>query len=109
MRAGWACRIRFAVLNTPLSQLRRRAPRLMTHAALVTYFGKRGLVRKIGIFGAFERGQIKRPPDRFIRLWAAAVGVPVDEVRRALKLTQAQRKRGTGPFASRTSVAPPAA
>lgn len=83
------------MLNTPLTELR---PRRMTHAALVEYFAKHGLPRKIGSFGAFERGQIKSPPEAFVRLWAAAVGSTVAEVRDALLRTQRMRSRGTGPF-----------
>jgi len=86
------------VLNTPLSELRRRAPKPLTHAALVAYFDRRGLPRKIGIFGAFERGQIKNPPARFVQLWAAAVGSDVEAVLEALRRTQRMRERGTGPF-----------
>lgn len=92
------------MLNTPLTDLRRRAPRLLTHAALVAYFARRGLERKIGIFGAFERGQIKNPPARFVQLWAEAVGADVETVRAALAKTQRQRKRGTGPFRPAPSV-----
>jgi hypothetical protein len=95
------------VLNTPLTDLRRRAPRLLTHAALVAYFAKRGLIRKIGIFGAFERGQIKAPPERFVQLWAAAVGASVEDVRAALAKTQRQRARQTGPFVLKESVRRP--
>lgn len=94
------------VLHTALSEIRRRSPRPMTHAALVAYFERRGLPRKIGIFGAFERGQIKTPPERFIQLWAAAVGASVDDVRAALAKTQRQRERGTGPFARARSLPP---
>ena len=89
------------MLNTPLTDLRRRAPRLMTYANLVVYFERRGLPRTIGVFGNFERGEIKTPSERFLQLWAAAVGADGEAVRDALARTRRQRARQTGPFAHR--------
>lgn len=87
------------MLHTPLSELRRSAPRPLTHAKVQAFFAKHGLVRKIGIFGAFERGQIKNPPARFVELWAKAVGSDINAVTMALRKTQRQRENSTGPFA----------
>lgn len=91
------------MLNTPLSELRRLAPKALTHASLVAFFERRGYPRKIGLFGAFERGQIKNPPERFVRIWAEAVGSDVETVMNALRQTHRQREKQTGPFARRKS------
>lgn len=86
------------MLNTPLSELR---PRRVTHAALVAFFKKRGYPRTIGVFGNFDRGEIQEPSERFLQLWAEAVGVDIPTVVSALRRTQRMRSRGTGPFAAR--------
>ena len=86
------------MLNTPLSDLR---PRRVTHAALVAFFKKRGLPRTIGVFGNFDRGEIKEPSERFLELWAEACGVDVPMVLTALRRTQRMRLRRAGPFALR--------
>ena len=84
--------------NTPHNELRRRAPKHLTHSALVAFFAKHGLPRKAGLFSAFELGIIKNPPERFLELWARAVGSDVETVLAALRKTQNQRKQKTGPF-----------
>ena len=85
------------MLNTPLSDL---CPRRVTHAALVAFFKKRGYPRTIGVFGNFVRGEIKEPSERFLELWAEAVGVDVPTVVSALRRTQRMRSQRTGPFAA---------
>lgn len=90
------------MLNTPLSELR---PRRVTHAALVAFFKKRGFPRTIGVFGNFDRGEISEPSERFLALWAEAVGVDVPTVVSALRRTQQLRARKAGPFAARKASA----
>lgn len=86
------------MLHTPLTELRRTAPRPTTHARLVEFFARKGLPRRITVFGNFERGEVKQPSERFVRLWAEAVGSDVDAVMDALRKTQRHRANQTGPF-----------
>lgn len=90
------------MLNTPLSDL---CPRRVTHAALAAFFKKRGYPRTITVFGNFVRGEIKNPSERFLALWAEAVGADVPTVVSALRRTQQMRSRKTGPFAARKGSA----
>lgn len=92
------------MLHTPLTELRRLAPRPTTHARLVEFFARRGLPRRITVFGNFERGEVKQPSERFVKLWAEAVGATVDAVWAALRKTQRQRASSTGPFRYRKSI-----
>lgn len=92
------------MLNTPLTELRRLAPRPTTHARLVEFFARRGLPRRITVFGNFERGEVKNPSERFVKLWAEAVGSSAEAVMEALRRTQRMRTNGTGPFRNRKSI-----
>lgn len=56
------------------------------------------------MFGNFERGEVKQPSERFVKLWAEAVGATVDAVWIALRKTQRQRANSTGPFRYRKSI-----
>lgn len=77
----------------------------MTYAALVEYFARHGLPRKISAFGNFERGEVKTPSAEFVELWAKACGRKPAEVRLAHLKTRRLRSRGAGPFA-KASVSP---
>lgn len=80
------------------------APRPTTHARLVEFFARRGLPRRITVFGNFERGEVKKPSERFVKLWADAVGSDPETVLEALLRTQRMRANGTGPFRHRKSI-----
>ena len=56
------------------------------------------------MFGNFERGEVKKPSERFVKLWADAVGSDPETVLEALRRTQRMRANGTGPFRHRKSI-----
>lgn len=86
-------------MRTPLTMLRKAAPGSITLSDISKFFEKRRYPRKTVSIGAFERGQIKEPPQRFIELWAEAVGQDVATVVAALRKTQRARETKSGPFA----------
>lgn len=87
-----------SVLMTLVTRIRKDAPGSLTAADVAAHFKRRGYPRKIGTITAFERGQIKSPPARFVELYAEAVGRSTTEVQAAHAATVRQRERKTGPF-----------
>lgn len=91
-------------MRTPLTVLRKAAPGSLTLSDISKFFEKRRFPRTRISIGAFERGQIKEPPQRFIELWAEAVGQDVATVVAALRKTQRARETQSGPFAKRKAA-----
>lgn len=93
--------------NTPLTKLRRAAPGSLTLADLRSFFARRRYPRALPTLSSFERGVYKAPPQRFIELWAEAVGLKdqVERVVAALQATHRMRKRAAGPFVQRRGKA----
>lgn len=93
--------------NTPLTKLRRAAPGSLTLEDLRRFFARRRYPRALPTLSSFERGVYKAPPQRFIELWAEAVGLKdhVDVVIAALRETQRLRARAAGPFVRRRANA----
>lgn len=87
------------MLMTPLTRLRKAAPGSLTAASIAAFFRKKSFPRDVRTIGDFERGRYLKPPDRFIELYAEAIGVPVSRVRTALRRTQKMREEKSGPFA----------
>ncbi len=87
------------MLNAPLTKLRKDAPGSITAADVAAYFKRRRFPRDIRTIGAFERGLIQNPPNRFVELYAEAIGQPIEVVRIALRRTLRMRERRSGPFA----------
>ena len=87
------------MLSTPLTRLRKEAPGSLTAASISAYFSKRHYPRDVNTIGDFERGKYLVPPDRFVELYAEAIGQSVKKVRAALALTQRMRAKKSGPFA----------
>lgn len=77
------------MLHTPLTLLRKAAPGSLTALDVVRHFARRNFPRTNKAIGAFERGTIKNPPERFVELYAEAIGVSVDVVHRAHRATRA--------------------
>lgn len=88
------------MLNTPLTRLRKNAPGGITIAKVEAFFKRRRFPRRRTTISEFERGTFKEPPERFVELYAAAIGATIAEVRAALARTQRLRARGSGPFGS---------
>jgi hypothetical protein len=90
------------MLNTPLTKLRKDAPGSLTAAKVAAYLKRRRFPRDARTVGAFERGQFKNPPERFLQLYAEAIEQPIDVVREALTRTLRMRERAAGPFSVET-------
>jgi hypothetical protein len=86
------------MLNTPLTKLRKNAPGSLTAAKLAAYLKRRRFPRDVRTIGAFERGQFKKPSERFLELYAEAIEQPIESVREALMRTLRMRERAAGPF-----------
>jgi hypothetical protein len=87
-----------SVLMTPVTRLRKDAPGSLTAARVAAHFKRRGYARAAGTITAFERAQIKSPPERFVELYAEAVGRTTGEVLAAHAATVRMRERKSGPF-----------
>lgn len=87
------------MLNTPLTRLRKSRPVRITLHDVEAFFARRRYPRGWRGIGAFERGAYKKPPDRFVELYAACLGVAIRTVEIAHRQTREQRERGVGPFA----------
>lgn len=92
------------VLNTPLTRLRKDAPGGITLARVEAFFKRRRFPRGRTTISEFERGTFKEPPERFVELYAEAIGSTVSRVSDALARTQRQRASGTGPFGRRSAA-----
>ena len=88
-----------AVLNTPLTKLRKDAPGSLTAAKIAAYFKRKRYPRDARTIGDFERAQYQAPPERFLELYAECVGQSVEMVRAAYARTRQMRERRVGPFA----------
>ncbi|HKQ59274.1 MAG TPA: hypothetical protein VJY35_15535 [Candidatus Eisenbacteria bacterium] len=76
------------MLNTPLTQLRRSSPLGFVRVKDVAeYFAKRRHPRTEQLIGDFERGKVLKPTDRFLELYAQAIGTTVEAVQKAHKAT----------------------
>ena len=87
------------MLMTPLTRMRKAAPGSLTAASIAAYFRRKSFPRDVRTIGDFERGRYLKPPERFIELYAEAIGAPVARVRAALARTQKMRAEKSGPFA----------
>lgn len=83
---------------TRLAELRKAAPGSLTGAKLAEFFRKKRCPRSLKTILNFERGQYAEPTDRFLEVYAEAIGQPVAVVRRAFEQVRRSRRAGTGPF-----------
>ena len=88
------------MLNTPVTKLRKDAPGSLTAAKLAAYFKRKRYPRTRAAVTAFELGATQTPPERFLELYAEAVGEPIEVVREAHQRTVRMRERRSGPFAT---------
>jgi hypothetical protein len=88
------------VLNTPVLKLRKKAPGSLTAADVAAYMKRKRYPRTRVAVSAFESGQIKNPPDRFVDLYSECIGQPAAVVRDAHRKTVRMREYRTGPFAA---------
>ena len=86
------------MLMTPVTRLRKDAPGSLTAAGVAAFMTKRKLPRKTGTVTAFERGQIRIVPERFVELYAEAIGSTTAKVLAAHAATLRLRDRKGGPF-----------
>ena len=80
-------------------KLRKDAPGSITAAKVAAYFKRKRFPRARNTISVFEAGTFRNPPDRFVALYAEAIGQSLAQVRQALTRTQRMRERGEGPFA----------
>ena len=88
------------MLNTPVTKLRKAAPGSLTAAELAAYFKRKRYPRTRTAITAFELGVTQSAPERFLELYAEAVGQPVEVVTEAHHRTVRMRERRSGPFAA---------
>lgn len=87
------------MLNTPLTKLRKEAPGSITAAKVAAYFKRKRFPRARCTISVFEAGAFRNPTDRFVTLYAEAIGQTLAQVSHALMRTQRMRERREGPFA----------
>lgn len=90
------------MLNSPLTQLRKRAPGSLVVNDLVRYFRRARYPRTDAAIGSFERGFVRHPEERWFEVYAAAVGATVDQVKAAHRATLRWRSR-LGPQSARVA------
>lgn len=88
------------MLHTPLTKLRKAAPGSLTVRDLARHFARRRFPRTNNAIGAFERGLVKNPPDQFVRLYAEAIGAPIEAVKKAHRSTLREMRRRDPPRAA---------
>lgn len=88
-----------AMLNSPLTKLRKAAPGSLVVNDLVERFKRRRYPRTDAAIGAFERGFVRAPEERFFKVYAAAIGATVQAVKRAHRATLRWRQRQDPPAA----------
>jgi hypothetical protein len=72
---------------TPLTKLRKGAPGSLTLDDVAAFFAKKRHPRHRTTISAFEHGRIATPDDRFLEVYAKALGCTVADVERALRAT----------------------
>ena len=82
---------------TPLRRMRKDAPGSITLEQLVAVFERKRYPRSLAALSAFERGEVREPEDRFLKIWADAVGASVESVRKALRRTPERKQRRSLP------------
>jgi hypothetical protein len=83
--------------KSPLILLRKAAPGSLVVNDLVEFFRRKRYPRTDAAIGAFERGFVSNPEERFFEVYAGSIGVTVEAVKRAHRATIRWRQRQDPP------------
>lgn len=75
-------------MPTPLTKLRKGAPGSLTLDDVASFFARKRYPRHRTTISAFEHGRFATPDERFLKVYAQALGCSVADVRKALRATQ---------------------